>query len=356
MPPWTPTGAWMRRFRTALDAAFDEGSIALLVSDYFGRSFAKISAPGFGKTFELRLQEVIDEARMDDWLLDLVAAAHERRPRNADLAAIARDIGFTSAGPRLQNTTGRPLEEIVRSQAKFIKPGVFLERLPQLEGQVCWIDIPGGGGTGFLVGSDLVLTNDHVIERIRTGKARAQDVSCLFDYREALDGSVPSKKRLVTAGLAADWLVDRKPPSDADWDPVLGEADEDESDYALLRLDQAIGDVPVGGDTVDPAAQPRGWIDTAGPVPALAAGNQVFLLQHPSGEPLQLTVGTVVAFNQAGTRVRYDANSKDGSSGSPVFDADLKLVALHHAHDPAVPPQWNQAIPFSVVQRVWTRP
>ena len=82
----------------------------------------------------------------------------------------------------------------------------------------------------------------------------------------------------------------------------------------------------------------------------------MFLLQHPKGEPLQLTVGTVTGFNSAGTRVRYDANSKDGSSGSPCFDADLQLVALHHAHDPDSPPKWNQAIPFSVIKKTWKLP
>lgn len=351
-----PSGQWKMRLRKALDTAFDSGAFTLLLDDYFGLSFAKLSEPRDGIKFENRLRDVIETARMEDWLLDLVAASHERRPNNAALAAIAQDLGFSIAGPRLINTTGRTLEEIVRSNAKFINPEVFAERLPQLEGQVCWIDIPGGGGTGFLVGSDLILTNDHVVQRIRNGDARVQDVKCRFDYRRALDGSEPTKKQPVTLGLATDWLVDSKPPSSFDWDPTLGEADETESDYAILRLEEAIGDLPIGGDTLDAQALPRGFVETAGGVPTVTAGNQVFLLQHPKGEPLQLTVGTVVGFNQAGTRVRYDANSKDGSSGSPVFDADLQLVALHHARDPAEPPKWNQAIPFSVVQKVWKLP
>lgn len=355
MSTWTPSGPWKMRFRKALDDAFDEGSFTLLLDDYFALAFAKVSAPGFGKEFPNRLNEVMEKARMEDWLLDLVVAAHERRPKNAALAAIAQDLGLTIAGPRLINTTGKSLEDIVRDNAKFINPAVFTERLPQLEGQVCWIDIPGGGGTGFLVGADLVLTNKHVVLRILKGDARAQDVTCRFDYRQALDGSVPTRKP-VTVHLATVWLVDSQPPSLFDSDPDLGEADEGESDYALIRLEEAIGDLPVGGDTVDSQAQPRGFVDTVGDVPALTTGNQVFLLQHPRGEPLQLTVGTIVAFNQAGTRVRYDANSKGGSSGSPVFDADLRLVALHHARDPAEPPQWNQAIPFAVIKKVWKFP
>jgi hypothetical protein len=350
---WTPSGPWKGKFRAALDNVFDEGSITLLLTDYFNESFAKISPAGYGKTNAVRLNEIIEEARMNGWLLDLVAAAHERRPKDEALAAIARDLGLTADGARLVNRTGRSLEEVIRDNAKFINPEIFRQRLPQLEGCVCWIDIPGGGGTGFLVRNDLVLTNDHVVTRIRNGGARYQDVKCLFDYRQALDGSLLTRKRKIEVGLATDWDVNSQPPSEFDQNPELGEATEQQSDYALVRLADAIGDLPVGGDTADAEAPPRGWIDTTAETPALAKGNQVFLLQHPRGEPLQLTIGDVVGFNKAGTRVRHDANSRDGSSGSPMFDADLKLVALHHARDAAEPPKWNQGIPFAVIKKVW---
>lgn len=358
MPPWTPTGAWKEKFRKALSDAFDEPAISLLTSDYFGKGFAAISPAGIGKTHEFRLQELIDTAKVEDWLIDLVAAAHERRPKNATLASIAEDMGLSIVGPRLLNSTGKTLEEIVQDNAKFIDITIFMERLPHLAGQVCWTDIPGGGGTGFLIGANLVLTNSHVVERIRKGQARQQDVKCKFDYLQALDGSELAKKRPVEVGLVdgSEWLANSKPPSIFDFEPTLGEADENESDYAILRLAEPIGELPIGGDTVDPQAQRRGWIDTAGDVPPLTKGNQVFLLQHPKGDALRLTVGTVVEFNHGGTRVRYDANSKNGSSGSPVFDADLNLVALHHARDPACPPKWNQAIPISVIKKVWKLP
>jgi hypothetical protein len=356
MATWTPPTGWNQKFRKALEASFDEGTFTLLLKDSFNLHFANLSPAGFGKRFDNRLQEVIDAARMEDWLVDLVAAAHDRRPRNAELAALAEGLGLTLTGPRLVNPTGTPLEEVIRHGAKFINPTLLVERLAQLQGQVCWIEIPGGGGTGFLVGPDLVLTNDHVVQRIRDGSARPQDVRCRFDYRQAIDGSELPLKKPVVVQLAPAWEVSAQPPSAFDWNPTLGEAGEQESDFALLKLAEAVGDVPVGGDTADPEAKPRGYIETSGDIPALAQGNQVFLLQHPQGEPLQLTVGRVVEFNRAGTRVRYDANSKAGSSGSPVFDAELKLVALHHARDPADPPKWNQAIPFAVVKKGWKKP
>jgi len=356
---WQPSGVWKQKFREALDIAFDEPSMELLTSDYFPSQdrFSKISPPGFSKTFQYRLLELIEAARMNDWLFDLIAAARERRPKNSEIGAIAQDLGLTIAGPRLDNPTGKPLDEIIQKNAKFINLATLLAKLPLLEGQVCWVDIPGGGGTGFLVGTDLVLTNDHVTERLRTGQARWQDVKCRFDYRQAIDGTTLDRKKKTEVGLdAAQWLVDRLPASQYDWNPSLGSASAAELDYALLRLAEKIGDLPVGGDTVDSKVQPRGWIDIKAMPPPLVAGNQVFLLQHPKGDPLQLAIGTVKEFNANGTRLRYDANSKDGSSGSPCFNIDLELVALHHAHDPAYPPKWNQAIPFKEIKNVWKYP
>jgi hypothetical protein len=355
MPPqWIPTGPWLAKFRRALLPAFDATSLEMLTSDYFGPLYAFSKVASTGGTFEYRVYELIDQARQSDWLLDLVAAARERRPKNKELEEIAEDLGLTIAGPRLLNPTGKPLEELIQASAKFITPAIFRDKLAELEGQVCWIDIPGGGGTGFLVGADLVVTNQHVIERVTSNQASWRDVTCRFDYRQAADGSVLTTKKKIEVKLHPDkWLVHSNPPSQFDWDPTLGDAATDETDCALIRLEERIGEVPVGGDTLDAAASPRHWISANTEVPPLTAGNQVFLLQHPEGEPLQLAVGTIKQFNAKGTRVRYDANSKKGSSGSPCFDADLRLVALHHSHDPAYPPQWNQAIPFSWIQKTW---
>src|SRR5258708_5709898 len=351
---WVPSGPWMAKFRKALFQAFTPQSLEVLTSDYFGPSRAFFVLIGNQGDYEYHLHELIQQARMDDWLLDLVAAARERRPKNKEIADIAEDIGLTIAGPRLVNSTGKPLEELVQRNAKFLNLENFLAKLGELQGQVCRINIPGGGGTGFLVGPDLVVTNQHVVERIRANETNWRNVTCLFDYRQGMDGSVLTAKKKIEIKLHSEnWLMHSRPPSQFDLDPTMGNAGQDEADYALIRLEERIGAVPVGGDTPDTQASPRHWISTDADVTPLIAGNQVFLLQHPKGEPLQLTVGTVKEFNAAGTRVRYDANSKGGSSGSPCFNADLQLVALHHARDPEDPPKWNQAIPFSLIQKIW---
>jgi hypothetical protein len=350
---WQPSGPWMMRFRTALAQAFDDQAMQLLTVDHFApNTFHTIAPPGAG-AYQFRLQQLIDQARMEDWLLDLVAAARERRPANPVLASIADDLGLTAGGARLNNPTGQPLQQLIQANAQFITPAVFAQRLPVLEGQVCWIAIPGGGGTGFLVGPDLVLTNEHVIRPVRDGPVSPGRVRCWFDHRMALGGAGLPKKKVTEVALAEDWLVDSRPPSTFDWTPALGDAGPEETDSALLRLADPVGDLPLGASS-DPDDPASGWIRYEPGAP-IAVGRQVFLLQHPQGEPLQLTIGTVTAFNGAGTRIRYDANSKDGSSGSPCFDADLRLVALHHAHDPHYPPAWNQAIPIGMVHQVWRK-
>jgi S1-C subfamily serine protease len=328
----------------------------LLTADYFPASqrFSKIAPSALNKPFESQLLEYIEFTRMEGLLQDLVVAAQERRPRSDALAQLAGERGLTLTGPRLDNPTGQPLEALIAANAKFIHPTPFIERLANLAGQVCWIDIPDGGGTGFLVANDLVLTNQHVVAPLLDNAVSPADVRCWFDHKEPVAGSFAAKPTRREVPLKVDaWLVDKRPPSPFDFNPALGDAAPGEVDSALIRLAVAIGEMPLGGPSSDPASSPRGFIDVSQAAPAVAAGNQVFLLQHPKGEPLQMAIGTIKEFNGNGTRVRYDANSKNGSSGGPCLNADLQLVALHHAHDLATPPQWNQGIPFGVIQKVW---
>src|SRR5207245_1159535 len=103
----------------------------------------------------------------------------------------------------------------------------------------------------------------------------------------------------------------------------------DELDFALLRLVASAGEDPIGGDEGT-----RGWIT----LPQVAARPEVneivFIVQHPKGSPLKLAIGNILSANANRTRIRYDANTEKGSSGSPCFNVRLDPVAIHHAGDP----------------------
>src|SRR5205085_5393919 len=151
--------------------------------------------------------------------------------------------------------------------------------------------------------------------------------------------------------LNKDWLVDTSEyaPSDEEVKPKNLPTTE-QLDYALLRLGQAVGDEPIGS-TNDPSAQKRGWIHldaVADGDPPI--GSPVVIVQHPKGDPLSfaIEIDGVLSVNKNSTRVRYRTNTEPGSSGSPVFDLEWKLIALHHAGDPDYSqfhkPGYNQGV------------
>jgi V8-like Glu-specific endopeptidase len=197
-----------------------------------------------------------------------------------------------------------------------------------------------GGGTGFLVARDLVLTNYHVIENHASAQLDSAKIECLFDYAVGSGSSTAVK---LAAGK--EWLVDSSRYSPHDPGDIGGVPDAEHLDYALLRLERAIGDEIVDG-------KQRGWIalDSTKPVPDTKA--ILFIGQHPQLSPLKLAVGAVLKPNGNGTRVLYDTNTEKGSSGSPCLDVGLNAVLLHHAGDPDYAKllgDYNQGIPIGLI-------
>ena len=76
--------------------------------------------------------------------------------------------------------------------------------------------------------------------------------------------------------------------------------------------------------------------------------------------PLKVALETrsILSVNANGTRIRHRTNTDPGSSGSPCFDKNWDLVALHHIgdpnFDPAHKPEWNEAIPVKAIRDLLT--
>ena len=111
-----------------------------------------------------------------------------------------------------------------------------------------------------------------------------------------------------------------------------------------MRLDR-----PAGAEEV--AGEPRGWFDLAAAAPPDRQDGIVFVLQHPQGEPLKQSIG-VLQPSESPVRMRYDADTKPGSSGALVLDQQLEPVALHHAGDPSsrIRAHFNQGIPLTRIR------
>ena len=67
------------------------------------------------------------------------------------------------------------------------------------------------------------------------------------------------------------------------------------------------------------------------PIEGLKVGACVNIIQHPGdGEKkLSYLANEVVYFGE--NRVQYLTDTEPGSSGSPVFDMQWRLIALHHS-------------------------
>ncbi len=338
----------------ALRDAFTLDEFDQLLFFYLGRRRENIAGPG---NFQAVLYQVLSAAEREGWTLRLLAAAREANPTNARLMALAE--AWQLAPLRVE--TREALERIISQEAGFLDITAWRERLGALEGHVGRVEVtvPTGmiKGTAFLVGPGICLTNYHVLERVIEGGVAPSKVVVRFDYKRSGDGVVlnsGTEHRLPSSG----WLVDASPPSPVDSLIAPGQQlpQGDQLDYAVFRLTGEPGKEPIGGASAGPWAPKRGWIESAATADPFTPESTMFILQHPSGEPLKLAFGPVIGPNSNSTRVRHRVNTEPGSSGSPCFNRNLELTALHHGGDPNFAvghqPQYNEAVPIASICRL----
>jgi S1-C subfamily serine protease len=172
-------------------------------------------------------------------------------------------------------------------------------------------DVSRGDGTGFLVrggalhpslGDELLLlTNAHVISTDpahRPAVPRFQDALVTF---EAAGGSADRDREYRITQVIA----------------VSGPS---EYDFALVRLDPAFA--------ADPAVVPY---ELASDLPMNDGNQRVFIIGHPSGGTLSFSMQDNLLLDYDDRLVHYRAPTEGGSSGSPVFNIQWRLIGLHHA-------------------------
>ncbi|RDJ10100.1 hypothetical protein B5K05_13270 [Rhizobium phaseoli] len=230
---------------------------------------------------------------------------------------------------------------------------------------VCAIYFEFGGGmkfgTGILVGPDLVLTNYHVIEECEKNREgrHVQTLRCRFDYFRSPDGTVSGD--VIEVALAPhDWLVEFSKFSSFDLTGDETGRSPDDLDYAIIRLARKIGLEPLG-DGDDDLADLRGW-ETFPRNAGLPETNEIIVILHhpiePRTEPPQLPLrrseNKVLGVTHDGLRIRHDASTAPGSSGSPCFGRNGVFVAVHHGAQKVhagASASWNQSIPVKEIVR-----
>lgn len=312
------SGPQYKKLTEVLVEVFDEESLTRMVR--FGLE-KKLSAIAGGRDLTHLVFKLIEWTQAHGKLEDLILASRNEIPTNPDLRMVAEELQLAATEP-----SQKELERIVLRSVHFSNVEPWRERMSQCELPVCRVEVPGVTmGTGFLLAPNVVMTNYHIIEDVIANPALRDTVVLRFDYKTDSEGR--KLKPGVEYSLTVDdhWLIDNSPAE------VL--------DYALLRIKGTPGNDPIGNQY---GAAKRGWL-----IPqayTFEQGEPLLIIQHPCGTPLKITVGSINnVVNQI--YIRYTANTLDGSSGSPCFNSDWKLVALHHASDALS----NEGIVFSTI-------
>ncbi|MBC8444747.1 MAG: trypsin-like peptidase domain-containing protein [Chloroflexi bacterium] len=212
------------------------------------------------------------------------------------------------------------LEQVIHDESNFLDIHSLYGAIYSAQA-VCLIEVPEGikVGTGFLIGPDLVLTNQHVLQNVNY----LESAVARFGYMED------------ATGVAQPGRVHRFQPG------FYYSSPPEALDYALVRLE----DAPLKGSaTTDELSmvemvrlgKHRGYLALA---PRFIIDRErVNIVQHPDCDPMKVVMTqNYVAGDMSETRLQYVADTMGGSSGSPVLNQKWEVVALHHSGKPYPP-------------------
>lgn len=315
----------------AIEGAFDRDELDRLLLERFGFGLNSISG---NKGFSYQVTDVTRYFQNRYIVEELIAALRDARTRDPVIASIFDDMQLTHIS--LAN-----LEVFVRENATdFQDVSDFRIQLLQRENAVCRIETPTAFGSGVLIGKNRVLTSFHVIKDQVDSQGRiSKQCVCTFDHKKLSSTSTTPERKVSIGRLLAYSDIDEN-----DRVPDAVSTSSDKLDYALLELQEDIAAQPVvqGGDV-------RGHVEIAVSDHMPTVHTPLVILQHPKAAPMKIDFGTVTSI--AGCRLRHSVSTLGGSSGAPVFDSQLRLVAIHQGgfDAPTVVTPYNQSIPLSLI-------
>lgn len=168
-----------------------------------------------------------------------------------------------------------------------------------------------GYGSGFLVTPRLLLTNHHVLPAREAALRSAAE----FRYERDITGRPLDP---ISFAFAPDEFFHASEPLDF---ALVAVTPTSERDSLPLT---SFGHLPL--------------VDTLGKV---VLGEWLTIIQHPNGERKQVCVRENQLIRIDGDVLWYSTDTLGGSSGSPVFNNDWIVVALHHS---GVPERKNNRI------------
>lgn len=185
----------------------------------------------------------------------------------------------------------------------------FLELALAVSRFVCRIQIrnsPGrtiGYGTGFMVSPRLLITNNHVLGSSKD----AAHSEIEFDYQYDRFGRLLP---VVTYGLQPEAFFMTSP----------------ELDFTLV----AVREISFNGIEL----KRFGWNRLIAEQGKVIHADTLNIIQHPKGEAKQIVLRSNRLVDLLDDFAHYETDTEPGSSGSPVYNNQWEVIALHHSGVP----------------------
>ncbi|WP_372364507.1 serine protease [Candidatus Uabimicrobium sp. HlEnr_7] len=181
-------------------------------------------------------------------------------------------------------------EKFLRPKYDILKSVKWLQQGYQCVQSIGQVRTPSQEGTGFLITDDLIVTNHHVISSTNIAK-KSQIV---FDYYQNIDGS-----------------IQEAPPINLNPDKAFFVARNGDIDFSIVALQNKQSRyVPKIKEKIDKQTP-------------------IYVMQHAQGNDLQISINNNQIRNITKNSVKYTTPTKQGSSGSPVFDHNWNVIAVH---------------------------
>ena len=215
--------------------------------------------------------------------------------------------GFVwNGGETVHRDTGELVEAVI-GEPNF-KALWWLRAALEASKSVARVKLPGGSATGFLIGENVFMTNNHVFE----SEGDAANAVLQFNYELNADGSPRGRD---------EWRCD---PADMfKTNPCL--------DYSIVRVEkkeQNVGDV-------------WGYLNLRHGS-SVARNQRVNIIQHPRGRFKEIVFRDNPIQVVTDELIQYLTDTDRGTSGSPVFDDWFNVIALHsqRVRDPNNRDRW----------------
>ncbi len=316
------SGEDLKKLVNAIVSAYPtQGDLAMMVQFELEENLNEIA--GGGNLKQLVFNLVTKWAIPRGKIYRLIIAAYQNNPDNPELqkfyeSVVLKKRFIVDATPTakdcgldinwLGETDEIQLQSWLKPEPNYWDVG-FLKRAIKQSASVCRIEIPSRKimGTGVLITPNKVLTNYHVLQPSEEENIETNALNAVLKF-----GCFTSDDGVETQGKS--FQLDRQ-------NPILKSSKTEDLDYVLLQVETKI--------TQAQEIKPARW--DAHKLPIAKMGINV--LQHPEGDSMKLSVsqdGITGVYADNGL-VQYINKSALGSSGSPCFDENWFLVALHHA-------------------------